>query len=446
MRRTNFRGAFAGLVQGIPATVLLIAANVAVFAAMSAVDNRAGSSAGQAAYLVQWGANAGGLTFTGEPWRLVTSMFLHAGLLHLAFNCLALLEIGGVVERRLGAWRMLAIYLLAGLGGGYASARWYGFTVSVGASGAIFGLLGALIVFGYLSRRPLRGPYGTTVAPGRVLVFGVLTLALGLFFNFDNAAHLGGFAFGTLLSLAALLAEQVRRPAAALVFVLAVIATGAALANLTAQAFAPELAARVRFAQLTAALRAGDAGAHAILRRCALAAVGERGGTPAEAFIACLGETMPDNDAAPSRNDITNRYGVLLDHNRREVWPLCRRRAHRLLQQDLPETRRALVTTIARYCEARARIEASALADASGTALDAASLRQDLLHYELLDALVDRSAALPPAQLQQQPERAALQREADALARWRASIAPEEDELARLADCPFASCRRAWAR
>lgn len=444
--RTNFRGAFAGLVRGIPATVLLIVANVAVYAAMSAIDQRASASLDQAAWLARWGANVGGLTFTGEPWRLLTSMFVHAGFLHLAFNCLALLEIGGVVERRLGAWRTLAIYLLAGLGGAYASARWHSFSVSVGASGAIFGLLAALIVLGYLARGRLRGPYGDPVSPGRALVFGALTLALGLFFNFDNAAHLGGFAVGAALSLIALLAERTRRATtAALVFALAVIASAAALASLTAQAFDPELAARVRFAQLMAVLRAGNADAHATLRRCALASAGERGGAPAEAFSACLGETLPDNDAALSRTDIANRYAPLLEHNRREVWPACRRHADQLLRQDLPATRRALVGAMVRYCDARARIEATVLPDAPGTTLDAASLRQDLLHYELLAALADRRTA-SSRQQQQQPEHAALRREAAALAQWQASITPEEDELARLADCPLISCRRARAR
>lgn len=442
--RTNFLGAFAGLVQGIPATVLLIVANAGVYAAMGAIDNRAGDATGQTAYLTHWGANVGGLTFTGEPWRLFTSMFVHAGLMHLVFNCLALLEIGGVVERRLGAWRMLAIYLLAGLGGSYASARWHGLTVSVGASGAIFGVLAAVIVFGYFARQRLRGPYGEPVSPGRALLFGALTLALGTFFNFDNAAHLGGFAFGAALSLAALLAERARRATtAAVVFAAAAIATGAALASLTAQAFAPELAARLRFAQLMAVLQAGNSGANAAPRRCALFAAGERTRAPADAFAACLRDATADKDAAPSSTDVANRYGPLLEHNRREVWPRCRQRADRLGRQELPAPRRAVLTAIARHCEARERIEASALPGAPDSAPDPASLRQDLRHFELLAALADRRTALP---LQQLPERAALEREAAALAQWQASITPEDDEIARLADCPTMSCRRAWAR
>ncbi len=443
--RTNFRGALAGLVRGVPATLSLMLANAAVFAAMSAIDNRAGDSLGQAAYLTQWGANVGALSFTGEPWRLLSNVFMHAGWLHLLFNSLALLEIGGIVERRLGSWRMLAIYLLSGLGGAYASARWQGLTVSVGASGAIFGLLGALIVFGLLARRRLRGPYGEPVSPWRALLFGGLTLALGPFFQLDNAAHIGGWLTGTALALPALLAEQARRPkTAALLFALAVAAGAAALAGLTAHAFDPGLAARVRFAQLTAALRAADAGANGILRRCALETADERNGTPAEAFKACLALSMRDGGAAPP-GDIAGRYGALIDHNRHEAWPLCHRRAERLLGLDLPPTRRTLVDRIGRYCAARAQIEASL---SPGSPLDptgATALRADLLGYELLDALADPNYAPPPA-VAAPPGRTALQREADALGEWRASITPDDEEIAALTDCPQVSCRRAWAR
>lgn len=442
--RTNFRGAFATLVRGIPATLLLIVANVAVFAALLAIDSRAADEQRQVEFLAHWGANLAGLTLTGEPWRLLTSMFLHAGGLHLAFNCLALLEIGGVVERRLGSLRTLAIYLLAGLGGALASALWNDFALSVGASGAIFGLLAALIVLGFLSPRRLRGPYGDPVSPGRALFFGALTLAMGLFFNFDNAAHVGGFAAGGALSLIALLAERARRRSvAAVVFGLAVLAAGTAVASLSAHAYRPDAAARLHFAQLLQALRDGNAGAGVGLRRCALQSASAPARAPAEVFAACLGRAAGQDGTPASRNDTINRFMLELERNQREVWPRCRRRADAQLRHPLDVERRAVVEAALAYCEARQRLEGSLLQDEADTAPDAAWLRPALLRFEVVAALAEGQQALP---LQALPDPDQLRRQAATLARWQASLSEDERELARLGDCPATSCRRGWAR
>ena len=443
--QTNFRGAFAGLVRGIPVTILLIAANVAVWALMTLTDNASPDANGQAALLTRWGANIAGLTFAGEPWRLVTSMFLHAGGAHLAFNALALLEIGGVVERRIGGWRTLAIYLVAGLGGSCASAGWHAFTVSVGASGAIFGLLAAVIALGYLSRERLRGPYGEPVSSGRALFFGALTLALGAFFGFDNAAHLGGFAAGALLAIALLLAER-KGPArpATLPFVGACLAVTAGIVAYTASAFDPAAAVRLRFAQSVELVRNGNVGGQApTLRRCALVAAAKQASTPAEAFSRCLGAAIANSGAGPSANDVTNRYARRLERNRRNVWPQCRYRTGQLLALDLSTTQREIATAIGSYCQARARLEASAMQDVGAMGPDATSLQQDLMHLELITALADGSTSLPPLQGENSAE---LQREAAALARWQTGLTRDDIELARLTDCPFALCRRGGAR
>jgi len=458
--QTNFRAAFAGLVRGIPATIALILVNVGVWLLIALTDT-AGASAdangGQAALLTRWGANIAGLTFAGEPWRLFTSMFLHAGLLHLAFNSLALLEIGGVVERRIGAWRTLAIYLLAGLGGACASASWHDFTVSVGASGAIFGLLAAVIACGYLSRRRLRGPYGDAVSPGRALFFGVLTLALGAFLDFDNAAHLGGFTVGMALALALLLAERVGHTARAqIAFVATLLAVAIGIAAWTASAFDPAAASRLRFAQSMELVRIGNsAGQAATLRRCAMVAAAPQPSTPADALVRCLGEALAKGAAASSGNesaigssvdsavDITNRYAAVLEQNRQRVWPQCRQRTDQLMALDLSAAQRQIAGAIGRYCQARARLEAAVLPDAGSKALDAASLQEDLVRLELLTALADDDLPLP---LQQGANRIELLREANELRRWRASLTRDDIELARLSDCPFALCRRGGAR
>ncbi|PYQ56828.1 MAG: rhomboid family intramembrane serine protease [Acidobacteria bacterium] len=147
--------------------------------------------------VTELGANFGPAIRAGEYWRLVTSMFLHGGLLHLALNGWALFQLGSLLELLMGSPRMLLIYFGSGIAGSLASAT---FTQkpSVGASGAIFGLLGALIAF-LLRRRGALTPQGKSI-----LMQLVGWAAINVFFGFstpgiDNSAHLGGGAAGLLL-------------------------------------------------------------------------------------------------------------------------------------------------------------------------------------------------------------------------------------------------------
>lgn len=144
--------------------------------------------------LVRMGAKVTPLIAAGEYWRLFTSMFLHIGLMHLVFNGYALIVIGTEVERLFGPGRFLAIYLLSGLFGSLAS---YAFNVNLaaGASGAIFGLVGALAAFFILHRERL-GTWGRT----RLANIAFL-IAINLFLGFtqtgiDNLAHIGGLLAG----------------------------------------------------------------------------------------------------------------------------------------------------------------------------------------------------------------------------------------------------------
>jgi rhomboid protease GluP len=139
-----------------------------------------------------------GIKQRGEYYRFLTSMFLHGGLLHIGFNAWALYALGPESERIYGTARFLAIYFIAGLAGGVAS---YALSPnpSVGASGAIFGLIGALAVFYYLSRELLgsaaRQQFGSLIT----------VIMINLFIGFssggliDNFAHLGGLAGGALV-------------------------------------------------------------------------------------------------------------------------------------------------------------------------------------------------------------------------------------------------------
>ncbi len=134
----------------------------------------------------------------GQVYRLFTGMFLHGGLVHLLFNCYALYVIGSQVESFLGKFKFLVIYLVAGISGALFSMIFGGNYASIGASGAIFGLMGALVYFGYHYR-----VYLGNVVKSQIIPLIVLNLALGFFMTgIDNFAHIGGLIGGTLMSIA----------------------------------------------------------------------------------------------------------------------------------------------------------------------------------------------------------------------------------------------------
>lgn len=122
-------------------TPLLVAANVAVFAAMLA----GAAPSSDAATLVSWGANFGPQTTNGEWWRLVTSSFVHSGVLHLAVNLAALISVGLVLERLVGHLTFAAVYAASAVFAGVAALSTAPVTVIAGGSGAIFGLYGLLL-------------------------------------------------------------------------------------------------------------------------------------------------------------------------------------------------------------------------------------------------------------------------------------------------------------
>ncbi len=144
----------------------------------------------------------GGLSGTaledGEPWRLVTSLFLHGDGLHLGLNAAALVGLGALCEALFGPQRLLGLFLVCGVAGGLLS--WSGdLTVSVGASGALFGWMGAVLGFGWRWRRVLPEDL-SGVLWRRLLPWVVLNLAVGLFIPFlDHRAHLGGLLMGVAL-------------------------------------------------------------------------------------------------------------------------------------------------------------------------------------------------------------------------------------------------------
>lgn len=169
-----------------------------------------------------WGMWPVGIAVGGEWWRLVTAAFLHGSFLHIAFNMYVLFAIGPTLERILGHGRYLTLYVLAALGGGVAS---YVFsdirTVSVGASGAIFGLMGALVVAG----RRLR--YDIT----QVLVLLGINVVIGFFSpGVDWRAHLGGLVTGAVVAAIMVFPARRHRTAVQVSGLLAVVFVLAALA------------------------------------------------------------------------------------------------------------------------------------------------------------------------------------------------------------------------
>ena len=176
-------------------TVGFVAVNVLVYVILEILGNTENSE-----FMVRMGAVWPPYVKQGEYWRLFTATFMHFGFEHLVNNMVMLLVIGFTLERELGTIKFLIIYLLSGLGGNLLSAVWDmmsgSFAVSAGASGAIFGIVGALL---YVAIRN-RGRIGDV--SGRGLAFMVI---LSLYYGFtsggvDNFAHIGGLLSGFILS------------------------------------------------------------------------------------------------------------------------------------------------------------------------------------------------------------------------------------------------------
>lgn len=134
----------------------------------------------------------------GQYYRLLTGIVLHGNLLHLFFNCYSLYVIGSQIESFLGRFKYLIIYIFAGLTGSLLSITLSGGVGSVGASGAIFGLMGALLYFGYYYR-----VYLGNVVKSQILPLIALSLLFGFFVEgIDNAAHIGGLIGGIIITMA----------------------------------------------------------------------------------------------------------------------------------------------------------------------------------------------------------------------------------------------------
>ena len=167
-----------------PATLLLVCLNVVIF--LSTAADQPGDWTPR--FLVGWGGNLGRLTLDGEPWRLVSALFLHGGFGHLAGNMMCLLVWGSLTELALGTGRFLLAYFACGILANLASAAAHPAVVSVGASGAIAGILGLMVVIWWKG--------DARVSPQGVLANLALNAFMSLLPGVDGVAHVAGFFAG----------------------------------------------------------------------------------------------------------------------------------------------------------------------------------------------------------------------------------------------------------
>ena len=207
-----------------PATYVLVGINCLVFLVMVAHHVSVGNPTSD--QLLYWGAdNAGNVLLQGQWWRIVTAMFVHVGILHLATNMWCLWNLGLLAEPLMGSTGVLAVYILTGAAGNLLSTcvNWFWFNqdwvkfhdlgvfpAGAGASGAVFGIAGALIILLKSHRLPVP-PQELHKLRKSVIYFAAINLVLGLSISFgtmvahsglsiDNMAHLGGFSCGLLFA------------------------------------------------------------------------------------------------------------------------------------------------------------------------------------------------------------------------------------------------------
>ncbi|HYW48632.1 MAG TPA: rhomboid family intramembrane serine protease [Bryobacteraceae bacterium] len=174
-------------------TVIILVINFGLYLATSIYSMKSGrgNAMGLDSYtLIDFGAMYSPAIAAGQWWRLVTAGFLHGGLLHIMMNSFGLFDLGALVDEMYGTSRMLVIYFVSSVAGFYASSLWK-VGPSIGASAALFGLIGAMIALGTRSR---------SSAAGSIRSFFVRWLVWGLLFSLmpgiDMMAHIGGLAGG----------------------------------------------------------------------------------------------------------------------------------------------------------------------------------------------------------------------------------------------------------
>jgi membrane associated rhomboid family serine protease len=187
------RAAFEG--GGALVTKILIGINLAVYAVNLAQGSSLSRTSGS---LFEWGAlvvvSPWGGVGDGEWWRLITAAFLHGNLIHVGLNMFVLWIIGAPIEEAIGRWRFLALYLISGLAGSAGALLLDPNAITVGASGAIFGILGAALILEWQRNYVLGGSALSLLVVNLIFTFAIPNISIG--------GHLGGLAGGALGALA----------------------------------------------------------------------------------------------------------------------------------------------------------------------------------------------------------------------------------------------------
>ncbi len=313
------------------ATPLLIGLNVLMFLLMVASGVHVLSPTSES--LVRWGADFGPLTTSGQWLRLLTSTFLHVGIIHLLFNMYVLWDIGSFVERVVGNAEFLILYLIAGLSGSLLSTAWHPLLVSVGASGAVFGLFGVLLAFLLRHRNSVPKDVLGKLRNSTLAFLGY-NLLFGLIPGIDMAAHLGGLIAGFAcgwFAVQPLTLEGVKNRPRSISWVLGV-ASGAIL---VAVPLLPRSGGTIRGAGIQSEdLRAELIHFEQVERR----SVAEFG----EGFRRFQEGKLPDSE-----------FAKLLESRVLPEWGQCRRRLAAI--QGLGSSDAALAADLGRYLELRER-------------------------------------------------------------------------------------------
>src|SRR5262252_6305129 len=176
-------------------TYIFLGLNIFIFVLMAL----AGGSTNEPT-LMAFGVKSNAEIARGQWWRFITPIFIHIGMLHLIFNTYALWIVGPQVEKLYGPARFVILYVLTGVAGVYGSYFYHPQSISAGASGAIFGLFGVLLVFGIRYRSSIPPFFKRAVGTG-VLPVIVINLIIGFTIPaIDNSAHIGGLLAGALLA------------------------------------------------------------------------------------------------------------------------------------------------------------------------------------------------------------------------------------------------------
>src|SRR5206468_7390816 len=176
-------------------TYIFLAINIVIFLLMSFAGGTTNEST-----LLAFGVKSNAEIDHGQYWRFVTPVFIHIGLLHLFFNSYALWMVGPQVEKLYGSERFVLLYVVTGVAGVFGSYFYHPQAISAGASGAIFGLFGVLLVFGIRYRQSIPPFFKRAVGTG-ILPIILINLVIGFSVPaIDNAAHISGLLAGAVLA------------------------------------------------------------------------------------------------------------------------------------------------------------------------------------------------------------------------------------------------------